>query len=551
MDKSVQATGKWITLVAVMVGLVMAAQPLLAQPKVKITAIVLNVTHRLGAEGQFAKSKVGTELPANSRVRTGPRSKCELKFPSGTVVRMAPRSDVVITSVTDRKVKLVSGQVLANVVKGTGAQIEGAVATAAVRGTMLLFTGPPAPGGIEELTVWHGQAEFSTPAGSIVLGHQQTAGAGPTGPPTPPLPGLPFSFPTGTPTPWWFGVKPGTNVQSTPGTTVGTEFKQEKTSSGQLEITKKTIDKPTSASLEVVVESASATAATNSSGAAGLMLLAAAPGAFGALDTQPGTAFGRRFYGPRSPLDVFGLVYTGGSFAGARARASGIWGDNLYLELGGQTVTEFGGDWHTTLSEGFGLWRHDWGDLTVGRQYYLQGPVNNSTLGSLFSYTSFDGVLLHCEGADLSADLAWVDSYDRDIVKRGEGIGALGRLGGALLAGQVGVNYFHESGQGTGVSVDIAYPLVPGQLDVYAEFGDDPWGQHLATWGAYFPSLYQTAGLDLFIEHAERNGYDAMWSVTAYQEMRRGWTGVFSGRRIQGDDWEAGVGAFKRFGSLQ
>ncbi len=551
MDKLVQAIGKWITLVAVMVGLVVAAPPLRAQPKVKITAIVLNVTHRVGAEGQFVKSKVGTELPANSRVRTGARSKCELKFPSGTVVRMAPRSDVVITSVIDRKVKLVSGQVLANVVKGTGPQIEGAVATAAVRGTTVLFTGPPVPGGIEELTVWDGQAEFGTPAGSIMLGHQQTAGAGPTGPPKPPLPGLPFSFPTGTPTPWWSGMKPGTNVQSTPGTTVGTQFKQEKTSSGQLQTTKKAIDKPTSASLEVVVESGAATAGGNGSGPAGLMLLAAAPGAFGSLDTQPAMAFGRRFYGPRSQLHVFGLLYTGGSFAGARAQASGIWGASLYLELGGQTMTDFKGDWQTTLSEGFGLWRHDWGDLTAGRQHYLQGPVNNSTLGSLFSYATFDGVLLHCEGADLSADLAWVDSYDREIVKRGEGSGALGRLSAGLFGGQVGVNCFHESGQGTGVSVDIAYPLVPGQLDLYAEFGDDPWGQHLATWGAYFPSLYQTVGLDLFIEHAERSGCDAMWSVSAYQEMRHEWTGVFSARRLQGDEWEAGVGAFKRFGSLQ
>ena len=550
MHDSAQTTGKWITVVGVVLGLVLPGQPLLAQPKVKITAIVLNVTHRIGAEGKFAKSKVGTQLPVNSRVRTGPRSKCEMKFPNGTVVRMAPRSDVVITSVSARKVKLVSGQVLANVVKGSGAQIEGAVATAAVRGTVMLFKGPPVPGGFEELTVWHGQAEFSTPAGSIMLGHQQTAGAGPTGPPTPPLPGFPFAFPTGTPTPWWFGLKPGMNVQSTPGTTAGTEFKQDKASSGQSQTTKRAIDKPSSAALEVVVESASPPSVANKGGPAGLML-AAVPGAFGGRDTQPTTAFGRRFYGPRSQLDVFGLLYTGGSFAGARVRTSGIWGSDLYLEFGGQTVTDLDGEWHTTLSEGFGLWRHDEGDLIAGRQHYLQGPVNNSTLGSLFSYTNFDGILLHREGGELSADLAWVDSYDRDIVKPGEGSGALGRLGGPLLGGHVGVNCFHENGQGTGVSADIAYPLVPGQLDLYAEFGDDPWGQHLATRGVYFPSLYQTRGLDLFIERAERSGYDSMWSATAYQEMRHGWTGVFSARRMQGDDWEGAVGVFKRFGSLQ
>ncbi len=536
-----------------MVGVLLSTQPLLAQSQAKITAIVLNVTHRVGPEGKFLKSKVGTELGPGSRVRTGPRSKCEIKFPNDTVMRMAPRSNLVITSVTERKVRLLSGQVLANVVKGSGAQIEGAVATAAVRGTTMLFQGATEPGGLEELSVWDGEAQFSTPLGSTTVGHQQTAGAGPSGELLPLSGSFPFNFPTGTPTPWWSGIEPGTTTQSTPGTTVGTAFKEEKVSSGQLGAATEALVAPITGKLDVIVEGVmpGASAGANRSGAAGLMLLAAVPGAFGSsLNPQPGTVFGRAFYGPRTQVDLFGLLYTGGSFAGLRTRASGIWGSSLYLELGGQSTTDFKGDWHTALSEGFGVWRAGQTDFIGGRQHYLEGPVNNSTLGSLFSYTTFDGARLHHKVGNLTVDLAWVDSYQRDIIEPGKGSGALTRVSMSLLGGQAGVTYFHENAVGTGVSADLTYPLVPGHVDLYAELGDDPWDQHLETWGTYFPNLYQTLGPDLFIEHAQRSGYDSLWSATAYQEMRHGWTGVFSARHIDGGDWEGAVGAFKRFGSL-
>jgi len=558
MAKSVRAAAPGIAVLLVVVGLTVPGSPLRAAPEAKVTAVVLNVTHCTGAEGDFAKSKVGTLLPVNSRVRTGPRSKCEIKFPNGTVVRMAARSDLVITSVTERKVKLLSGEVLANVVKGSGAQIEGAVATAAVRGTLMLFRGATLPGeypprDFEQLSVWDGIADFSSAVGSSRVGHQQMARIGPTGELTLPMIGWPMAFPTGAPTPWWSAVQPGTNVQATPGTKVGTEFKQKTVSTGQQQATTVVLAPPSTGGLEVVVQggpSARAIPPTRSN-PVGLMLLAAAPAAFGgSFADQPASAFGRKFYGPRSQVDLFGLLYTGGSYTGIRTRASGIWGDNLYIEIGGQATSEFEGDWHTQLSEGFGLWRHSQFDLVAGRQHYLESPVNNSTLGSLFSYTTFDGARLHHDSGTFTADLAWVDSYDREIVDRGEGRGALARVGGPLLGAQVGVNCFHENGEGTGVSADLAYPLIPGYLDVYGEFGDDPSHRHLETWGTYFPGMYQTLGLDLFIERAQRSGHGAMWSATAYQGMRNGWTGLCAARRIQGGNWEGAVGVFKRFGSL-
>jgi len=553
MNSYARVTVRGIGLLTIAALLVAAALPAVAAPTAKITAIVLNVTHRPAGQDSFVTSQVGTQLDVDSYVRTGRRSKCEIEFPNGTVVRMAPRSELIIKSVTGRQVKLLSGQVLANVVKGSGAQVEGAVATAAVRGTQMLFQGPTAPGVYppreqEQVSVWDGEAVFSTDVGSTTVGHQQQSGVGPSGAPGPASPSWPSSFPTGALTPWWEGIKGGVAVQSTPGTTAGADFKQQVIGSGQADLTAGAITPPTGA-IQVIVEGAGSAAASGSGGAAGL-LLAAAPEAFRSLQSQPASTLGRNFYGPRSRLDVYGLLCNGGSFGGMRARASGIWGNNLYLEVGGQINSDLSEEWHTTLSEGFGLWRAGEFDIIAGRQHYVQGPVNNCSLGSLFSYTTFDGVRLRYKGRDATVDLAWIDSYDRVIVAGGEGGGALGRLRLPLYSGQIGFNYFHERGVGDGESVDVSYPVRPGYLDFYAEVGEDAADNKLTTCGFYFPNMYQTLGLDLFVEYAERDGYDPMWSAVGYQEMDKGWTGVFAVRRVQGGDWDGAIGAFKRFGSL-
>ncbi|MCK4324538.1 MAG: FecR domain-containing protein, partial [Armatimonadetes bacterium] len=468
MNSPVKVTLRRIILLTIAALLVTLAWPAVAAPTAKITAIVLKVTHRPAGQDSFVKSYVGTQLAVDSRVRTGRRSKCEIKFPNGTVVRMAPRSELIIKSVTGRQVKLLSGQVLANVVKGSGAQIEGATATAAVRGTQMLFQGPTAPGVYpprerEQVSVWDGEAEFSTDVGSAMVGHQQQSGVGPSGAPGPASPSWPSSFPTGALTPWWEGIKGGVAVQSTPGTTAGADFKQQVIGSGQADLTANALT-PTTGAIEVIVEGAGSAAASGSGGAAGL-LLAAAPQALASLQSQPASAFGRNFYGPRSRLDVYGLLCNGGSFGGMRARASGIWGNNLYLEVGGQINSDLSEEWHTTLSEGFGLWRAGEFDIIAGRQHYLQGPVNNCSLGSLFSYTTFDGARLRYKGHDATVDLAWIDSYERVIIEGGEGGGALGRLRLPLYSGQIGFNYFHERGVGGGQSVDVSYPVRPGYLD--------------------------------------------------------------------------------------
>ena len=80
------------------------AVPALAQSHAKITATVLKVTYQKSADGKWYKAKIGTKLYAGYRVRTAKRSKCEIRFPDGSRIRMNERSDLAITEPTTKNV---------------------------------------------------------------------------------------------------------------------------------------------------------------------------------------------------------------------------------------------------------------------------------------------------------------------------------------------------------------------------------------------------------------------------------------------------------------
>lgn len=130
-----------VTSVALVVATLLVAGDTAFAANARISAIVLEVSHRVGPAGNFVTSTIGAQLPAGSRVRTGARGKAEVSFADGSSVRMGPRSDMVITDPNTKRVRVMAGQVFANIISGTGgAQIQGATATAAVRGTQVLVT---------------------------------------------------------------------------------------------------------------------------------------------------------------------------------------------------------------------------------------------------------------------------------------------------------------------------------------------------------------------------------------------------------------------------
>lgn len=626
----------------------------------KVTAVVGGVTYQVKSSAAWKPAKSGTQLSSGARIRTDRRGKCEIKFPGGSLVRMPPRADLVLTSVTQNRVKLLSGQVLANAVKGSGVRIEGANATASVQGTWVLFSG-------EDMSVWEGTATLETPFGQQSVGDQQRAGLvgaslpllgadgtvvgqvsaqlegsqltvtfravepwilrstavetsavepdrfDPLAPgnshpnldartdefvltldnPQPEEPqalyivahavvyqagqdeaeiaayaqgealesgGMyflyqptavgeeyPWEFPTGAARSWWYGMREGVDSVATPGTSIGAEMRQENFTTYDSFRTG-LFGKPTRGSLDVGVQSVSAVA-PGSSGLAALPLMTLLGAAEDSGQPQGIRRLGKDALGPRGQLDLYGLLVEGGSLAGGRARVSSVFGP-VYAEIGGELSTRFDGEWHGSLSEAFAVWRKDELDITLGRQHYLEGPVNNAPLGAQFGYLTFDGARARYQAPGFTLDALWIDGYRRWLVEPGKGSGWLGRASVPVLGGEIALNALKENGADTGLSLDFGLPAIPGVLDVYGEFGDDPWHQHFETWGIYSPWLFDRAGVDLFVEYARRGDYPHSLSAMAYKDMENGWCALAGFRRVQGEDSELSIGVLKRFGSL-
>ncbi len=520
----------------------------------KISGIVLQVTHRPGAQGQWQGSYVGTQLPAGSRVRTAKRSACEIVFPDGSRVRMGPRSDLVITDPGTKRLKVVAGQVFANILRGTGgAQFQGATATAAVKGTWVMFQGPTMEGvypqrDYDTVAAWDGELEMTTAQGTETLADGQQSSARPGERPTRAAPARPWAYASGTLYPWWWQLQSGVNFAATPGTPVGVSLKNTQTTEQAMtaEFMGGVGD------VNVIVQGVRPQQATAAAGplrlashwsAADLLALAALG------QSQQQGALGQRFFTSPGEWDLAGVLYNGGGFLSAWGRGSAARG-HFYGEVGLQSLTSFSGSVDSMVSDAFLVYRNGRTEVTAGRQRYLEGPVNNSVLGSLFRSLHFDGASVKHTWPHLTATAAWINDYDTYLPNTGHTGGWLGRLGTPVLGGTLGVNALQQRHEGWGWSADLALPVWRGYLDGYAEVGTDPEGRRLSTLGVYLPRLYQSAGIDLFLEYAQRHGFATTWSALAYIESDTKWTGLVGARNTADSGWEYTVGGVVRLGNL-
>lgn len=513
--------------------------------------MVLQVTHRVGASGQWQKSRIGAQLPAGSRVRTARRSACEIKFPDGSRVRMGPRSDLVITDPGGKKLKVVAGQVFANIVHGTGgAQFQGATATAAVKGTWVLFSAPTMAGDYpsrdsDTVAAWEGDLELTTAEGAETLapGQQSSARAGAK--PTSGVPAPPWAYANRTLYPWWWQVQPDVSTAATPGTPVGADFKNAQVSA-RAASTAFVQASMTTGDVDVVVQQvpgAPGPVGLASHWSAADLLALAALG-----QSQQQGALGKHFFASPGELDLAGVLFTGGGFFAGWGRGSAARGD-FYGEIGLEGLTDFDSV-DGLVSDLFLVHRSGGTDITVGRQRYLEGPVNNSAEGSLFESAHFDGVSATHAWSRAKATAAWVNDYDTGLPDPGHTGGCLGRLSAPVLGGALGLNAAQWRHEGWGWSADLSLPAWPGKLDLYAEVGHDPQGRSLSTYGAYFPGLYQAAGVDLFAEFARRDQFADTWSALAYVESKTNWTALFGARHAEDGNWEYSVGCVVKLGSL-
>lgn len=541
--------GKLLLILTVVAGLISVAASAGAQTA-KVTAVVLYVQYQSGGSGAWKQAKVGTQLPAGSTIRTQKRSKCEVKFPDGSYVRLGPRSQMVVQRVTGRQMRLKYGSLFGHVVAGHGARIESGKAVAAVKGTDVLVQtddGPPI------VHVWNSAGGVDWSWEDILMNIPSGFGTGGSGGPKGLFPVPPPFFAGGEFAPFWIGLAPGMSQPNTPGGNAGFGFQWSYLIMNELLRQSNPGGHHYPANLgdlAVDVSDAPKRARTNAVAMLDTMKRTAAASSL-SFTAQPqeipvNTAFGKRFFGPYIDTDAFGLWGEGKSFAGVRARPHGVL-DDWYIELGAMGLTEFEGDWDTFLSEAFAATRSDSGEITLGRQHYLEGPVNNSDLGTLLGFTTFDGARWKSPASsEFGVDIAYVNDY-YPFSGAWDAHGWVGRFTDTVAGMQLGANVVHDSMNGTGYSIDVSTSPVPLQLDLYGEFGTRPDGQHIETWGVYFPQLYQTNDIDLFVEYAERGNEPGVLSLAAYKEFDDRFVGLLNAHKEMGNDVSFSIGGLWSF----
>ncbi len=528
--------------------------------RVKIVAIQLSVRHRAGPTGNFVTSAVGALLPPGSRVQTGARSKCALRFPNGGVIRMDARSDLVVQSASGTSMQLSAGRLWAKVIAGTTARVEGSRGVAVVKGTEWTFDGA-------SVTCYDGDVTFETDAGATDIPRGYEGRADADGAVTiAPAPAR--QYPGGDLIQWFGGLREGEALLATPGSPAGIARK-ERDSLGD-RIVREAVT-PSKGTLNVIVQGDALSAYAARVRAAGHQAFPARWGPFPGLDPKtlaPVAAFRsplgppalpasataqvpqlpdrQYFFGPYTPADAFAYLAEGGSSFGLRVRPHIVWGP-VYAEVG---ATVRASTWYgdgTDITEAFAQLRQDWGEVAIGRQRFLKGPVNNSRLGSILTFETGDAARFSTDLDSLAIDLAYVRKMSPIIGPTSQGWYA--RAEYPALNGLVALNLVSHEGQGgAGYSLDAALPVIENRLDLYGEVGRDALDRNLYTVGLYFPGLYQREELDLFVEYADRQGAPELATLRLYKHFGEDVTTVFSVDRPSGGDVDFGAGVIWRFG---
>src|SRR5437868_10000924 len=99
-----------LTLPMVAVVALAATRPALAQVRVASVAAAQRIVEKKEGAGAWSRANTGTALPVDSRLRTGKRSKVDVRFTDGSLLRLGQLSSVEFN--TAKGVTLAGGQVL-------------------------------------------------------------------------------------------------------------------------------------------------------------------------------------------------------------------------------------------------------------------------------------------------------------------------------------------------------------------------------------------------------------------------------------------------------
>jgi len=268
------------------------------------------------------------------------------------------------------------------------------------------------------------------------------------------------------------------------------------------------------------------------------------------------------YFAPRFDGNLIGGYKSNhGGFVGARLREYGVYGGHFW-EAAVTPSSVFDGDWSLELSE-LNVTLHDerFGDVTIGRQRYLHGPVQNTVVGTLMRQGGRDvqdGVTW--QPALTDPRLGVVASYLIDAFPASLPGGVSGRQTGWYLRGA----YQTDTGilglsatenilaPRVGMTADFTIPAIRNRLDVYGELGKDTFGRDVRTLGTYFPELYEKYDLDVFLEYTDAGDFGFTYSdemlLRAYRPLGKTRYGVVAVDKRSGQTPTYGVGLVLQIG---
>lgn len=533
-----------VTALSIMVGLLSAllVSPLAASSAVVVTALAGRAEHRASPTAAWTVTKRGQQLAPGAQLRTARASGAEMRFPDGTTFRLGPESAITIAAASPATANVPRGSVFARVVKGSLVRIQGAYGAATVRGTTFAYEVTDEG---ELLRTWDGSVEFGPEGETIGVAEGMGSWLFPRRAPGRPQAVAPEQFGGMQLHPPWRQLRTGVDISATQGTEGQRAQAQQQSDLGEAIVTTQ-LTPPRKGSIEVELEQVRAAQAQGAraagDGAAEALAAGAAAAAAGAAAKGPRLerSVGDWLFGPVGAFGAYGLWSNEQSFAGARAKVSAVVKE-VYVQAAGRyaVASDERAEW--LLDETFGAYRREDVELMVGRLRLLEGPAGNSDVGSLLPFTTVDGARLgFWIGPRVRGTLSWL--HDFDSVFEEDRRGQYGRLQYFSDYGWLGVAALRQEDARTGVTGQFALPLPDRVAELYGEFGEDPDGRRLETFGLSFPRLYYDYGLSLRLERAYREDYDTLTSLHGFWEWdkRRWLVGVVDHSKSEGT--RVGVG---------
>lgn len=498
-----------------------------AQAQVARVAATQRITEkRAGAGGAWVDAGTGTNLGINDRFRTGKRSKADVKFTDGSLLRLGQLSSIEVRNAKD--VSLLGGQLLfsalrpGRVLAGTAAaEIKGSVGIIALN-----------EDGSSEFELHTGAMDVVTPEGRVELRPGMSIKVRADGTLSAIRSTLPLSFnpdlleaPSNSPT---VGSPVAARERAQPARSVLTGNAQ-RAAAGDLSPDRPSPFPtvfPTTPPGTVTALRAGTLSTTRSSALSGTKYAAAQVAesplpSTNDLDTRAATshlndADPNRGSSSSGDFRLIGVYGDGGRYAyGGRLSASGGQGPWLTeLELTPLRVNTGSGRTRdlSTISGGSVTYRLRRTQIKAGRQRFLEGPTQAAVLGSMVRQggrETMDALnITHQMGSGRLQVAYLYDAFPRNFPfqRAGSQKGWYGRYSIQRPIGNFGLNVLNYRNapvsSGTGVTFDFAVPLIRNQVELYGELGRDPFKRRLTTVGVSLPGLYDATDFDVYLEYA-------------------------------------------------